>query len=620
LILTFSPTYSVSEMPNAHRLLAERPPLPDLARLPYYRWLVVGTVCIGAFLGQLDASIASLVLPTLEDVFAAPVAAIEWVALAYLLTLAALVVPIGRLADLLGRKALYVAGFVVFILGSALCGLAPTLGWLILFRVLQAVGAALLQANSVAIIAAAARPNELGRAIGVQGAAQAVGLAVGPSIGGMLIAALGWQWVFFIAVPFGIAGAALGWLVLPLTVHLPRAEAEAERFDWPGAALLGPAIALGLLALTYGNVWGWTSPRLAAVLLATAALLALFVGVERRARFPLVDFALFRNRVFVGSIAAGLLSYAVLFGSLFLLPFELQRVLGHGPAEAGLLLSPIPAALGLVAPWGGILADRIGSRALTVVGMLVAAVALLSLALTPGASLPVMLGLLALLGAGIGLFTPANNSAIMASAPPYRRGVAAGLLNMTRSLGTSLGVAAVGTLVGLWLAARLGHPVASTVDAPPAALEFAFQAVLFALAALAVLTALLAAARGEPGTVSLAPPALARLPDAGRSVPLPPYSPDHATARNPDAFPPRGGGDRPTAAGHLSAGEATATGSITGLLVGEATLLAPAARSLAGPTHVGAALAVVALGGLIGAVVGRLVGLLRARWAGRREA
>src|ERR1051326_3879667 len=174
-------------------VLAEHPPLQALARWPAYRWLVVGTVCVGAFLGQLDASIAGLVLPTLEDVFGAPVASVEWVAIAYLLTLAALVVPLGRLADLLGRKMLYTWGFLVFIAGSALCGFAPSLGWLIVFRVGQAFGAAMLQANSVAIITAAVPRRVLGRAIGVQGAAPAVGLSVGPSVGGLLIDALGWQ-------------------------------------------------------------------------------------------------------------------------------------------------------------------------------------------------------------------------------------------------------------------------------------------------------------------------------------------------------------------------------------------------------------------------------------------
>jgi EmrB/QacA subfamily drug resistance transporter len=456
----------------------------------------VGTVCVGAFLGQLDASIATLVLPTLEGVFHAPVASIEWVALAYLLTLAALVVPFGRLADLVGRKMLYTMGFIVFILGSGLCGLAPAVPWLIAFRVVQAVGAAMLQANSVAIIAAAARPRELGRAIGVQGAAQAVGLAVGPSVGGLLIAHLGWQWVFFIAVPFGVLGATLGWLVLPVTETQVRRPAARERFDWAGAALLGPAIAAALVALSYGGIWGGASPALLGTVALSAALLGLFLLVERQSPSPLVDFSLFRVRLFAAALGAGLLSYAVLFGSLFLLPFALERVLGYDPGEAGLLLTPVPLALGIVAPVGGLLADRIGSRVPTVVGMLVAAVALGGLALAPIAPLPLLVALLVLLGAGVGFFTPANNSAIMASAPAHRRGVAAGLLNMTRGLGTSLGVAGTGAVLAVSLAVRTGDAVERTLDVPLVVLLPAIQTAFLILAILACLTAGISAVRG----------------------------------------------------------------------------------------------------------------------------
>jgi MFS family permease len=214
--------------------LAERPPLPFLARSPNYRWAVVGTVCVGAFLGQLDASIAGLILPTLEEKLGASVAAVEWVAISYLLTLAALVVPFGRLADLVGRKMLYTLGFLVFIVGSALCGAAADLPSLIAFRILQAVGAALLQANSVAIITAAVDRRSLGKAIGIQGAAQAIGLAVGPSVGGLLIVQLGWQWVFYIAVPFGLLGMLLGWFVLPQT-RRARPPAPRPRRDRGGA-------------------------------------------------------------------------------------------------------------------------------------------------------------------------------------------------------------------------------------------------------------------------------------------------------------------------------------------------------------------------------------------------
>jgi EmrB/QacA subfamily drug resistance transporter len=479
-------------------LLAEHPPLARLAAWPAYRWLVVGTVCVGAFLGQLDASIAGLVLPTLEEVFGAPVASVEWVAIAYLLTLAALVVPLGRLADLLGRKTLYTWGFLVFIAGSAACGLAPGLGWLVAFRVLQACGAAMLQANSVAIITAAVPRRALGRAIGIQGAAQAVGLSVGPSVGGLLIDTLGWQWVFFIAVPFGLLGTALGWLVLPCTSRAAVADAaaEPERFDWLGAALLGPAVALILLGLTYGNTWGWMSPQLLLVGLAAAASLATFWWAEGRSASPLIDPMLLRVRTFSLGLLSGLLSYAVLFGSLFLLPFYLERILGQSPARAGVLLTPIPIALGVMAPVAGTLVDRIGPVPPTVAGMLAAAAALLGLALTPVGSLAATVALLALLGVGLGLFTPPNNSAIMGSAPAHRLGVAGGVLNMTRSLGTSVGVAAAGAVLAIRLAARLGTQVARTTDAPPDALLPAFHETLLFLAVLAVVAALLSATRG----------------------------------------------------------------------------------------------------------------------------
>jgi len=462
---------------------------------------VVGTVCIGAFLGQLDASIAGLILPTLEQVFGASVASVEWVAIAYLLTLAALVVPLGRLGDLVGRKVLYTWGFVVFVGGSGLCGLAPNLSWLIVFRVAQAIGAAMLQANSVAIITAAVPRRALGRAIGVQGAAQAVGLSVGPSVGGLLIDSLGWRWVFFIAVPFGLVGAVLAWLVLPRTRQTSVADASPapEQFDWLGAALLGPSVGLILLGLTYGNSWGWTSPTLLTTLGLAVACLAILVYVERRSASPLLDLGLLRLRSFSRGLVAGLLSYAVLFGSLFLIPFYLERILGKGAAQTGLLLTPVPIALGVMAPIAGTLTDRIGPGPPTIVGMAIAALALAGLALAPSTSLTLTLGLLALLGIGLGLFTPPNNSAVMGSAPANRLGLAGGILNMTRSLGTSLGVAATGAVLAVRLSARLGVQVGSTIDAPVTALLPAFHETLLFLAGLAVLAALVSIARrGEP--------------------------------------------------------------------------------------------------------------------------
>ena len=236
----------------------EPPPAQIVARLPAYRWCVVGTVCIGAFMGQVDSSIAQMLLPRLEHEFGARLSTVSWVAVAYLLAMAAFLPIFGRLADMVGRKLLYTGGFLLFVLGSALCGFAPNLPVLIAFRVLQAIGAALLSSNSVAIIVTAAGPERRGRALGIQSAAQAVGLSAGPALGGLVLDTLGWQWVFWINVPVGLVGAVIGWLVIPVTKDLP----DDSRFDWKGAFLIVPALTALMAVLNEGHAWGVTSPAL----------------------------------------------------------------------------------------------------------------------------------------------------------------------------------------------------------------------------------------------------------------------------------------------------------------------------------------------------------------------
>ena len=292
-------------------LWREPPPLLAVARLDAYPWFVVGTVCIGAFMGQVDASIAQLVLPELEPEFHAPIGAVAWVSVAYLLVVAAMLPVFGRLADMLGRKLLYCIGFLVFVIGSGLCGLAPSLEMLIGARVLQGLGAGLLQANSVAIVVTAAGDARRGRALGVQAAAQAVGLSVGPALGGLLIDLFNWRWVFWINVPAGLLGALIGVLVLPRTER----RDNPGRFDLIGAGLLVPALVLLLLALNEGGSAGFGSWLLIGPILVFLALLIGFVRREQRTESPLLDLSLFRNSVFVAGNAAGLLSYAILFGA-----------------------------------------------------------------------------------------------------------------------------------------------------------------------------------------------------------------------------------------------------------------------------------------------------------------
>jgi EmrB/QacA subfamily drug resistance transporter len=439
-------------------------------------------------MGQLDASIVSLALPTLRRDFHASIAAIEWVALSYLLVLASTVTAIGRLADMVGRKLLYIYGFGVFIVGSALCAAAPGLLWLDGSRVLQALGAAMLQANSVAIIVHAMPPEKLGRAIGVQGAAQAVGLALGPAVGGLLIGLGGWRLIFLVNVPAGLTGVALGWFLLPRS----RLLQHDRGFDLWGAVLFVPAVATLMVALSYGRELGFASPAVMSLLAGAGLCLLAFIWRERHTDAPLVDLHLFRRRTFSAGISSGVLSYTVMFGVLFVVPFYLELHRRDTPAVAGLELSVLPLALGLVAPWAGRLADEFGARLVTMGGMLLTAVGLALLAMFhSGDVLPLVD--LALVGAGLGAFTPANNSAIMGAAPRSQSGVAGGILNMTRSVGTSLGVAATGLVYtasgGLGLMTRQSHS--------PGSVTHAFVSAVGFLALIAVGAAGLASIRGH---------------------------------------------------------------------------------------------------------------------------
>jgi EmrB/QacA subfamily drug resistance transporter len=327
----------------------EPPPAQAVARLRGYRWCVVATVCIGAFMGQVDSSITQMLLPRLEYEFDARLSTVSWVAIVYLLAMAAFLPIFGRLADMVGRKLLYTGGFLLFVLGSALCGLAPNLPVLIAFRILQAVGAALLSSNSVTIVVAAAGLKRRGRALGIQSAAQAAGLSAGPALGGLVLDTLGWQWVFWINVPVGLVGAVIGWLVIPLTKDMP----DAGRFDWKGAFLIVPALTALMTGLNQVYAWGVASPAIIGCVLLAVILLTLFVRAELRAEAPLVDLKLFREDAFVTGNVAGLMSYAALFGLMFLMPFIFVRAYGDSALAAGLRLSIVPVMLGLTAPLEG---------------------------------------------------------------------------------------------------------------------------------------------------------------------------------------------------------------------------------------------------------------------------
>jgi EmrB/QacA subfamily drug resistance transporter len=466
----------------------EPAPAAFFTRRASYPWIVIGTVCIGSFIGQLDASIVQLILPTLEHDFMARLGVVSWVAIAYQLAFAASLPVFARLVEIAGRKLLYLLGFALFGLFSLLCGFAADLPQLIALRALLGIGGALLGANAVVIVVRAAGADRQERALGIMAAAQAVGVSIGPVVGGVLLSALDWRWVFWVSVPFAIAGAALGWFVIPRSGE----RSPDRRFDWRGALLLVPALALMLLAITESVRWGPVSPAFLGSLALSIVLLAMFIRRERRAPAPLVNLALFRSIPFATGILGVVLSYGMLYAMLFLMSFAFIRGFHDTPLAAGLRLAIVPLGLGVVAPFAGWLQDRLGVRTVLISGMAVciAGLLLLSEALTGAAGdlTGAMIGL-GIYGAGLGLFIAPNNSATMSAAPRERSGQAGGLLNLLRVFFTLLGVAGAAALLSSRLAAKTGSG-AQTLGVPETILFDGIEEVLLLLIAMAIVAGL----------------------------------------------------------------------------------------------------------------------------------
>jgi EmrB/QacA subfamily drug resistance transporter len=481
----------------------EAPPADWIARQPNYPWLVVAVACIGAFIGQLDACIVQLAMPVMERQFDAGLSAVSWVATGYLLAFACALPVFARLSEITGRKRFYILGFLLFAIASLLCGFAPSLPVLIAGRMLQGVGGSLLGANSVVILTHAAGPERQGRAMGIFASAQAVGVGLGPAAGGVLVTALGWHWVFWVAVPFSLAGAVAGWMIVPRTPHAVAKGA----FDWRGAVLLAPALATTLLVLTDSHAMSMTAVSLG--IAAAVVLLVLFVREEHRVAAPLIALSLLRRVPFACGIVCVLLCYGLLYAMFFLMAFAFVNGDHETPLAAGIRLAIVPVTLGLVAPYSGALSGRYGARPLKLAGMLscIGGLLLMSLSLSEHLSgLVQTAASLVLFGGGLGLFIAPNNSATMSAAPAEQSGVAGGLLNLMRVLGTSVGVAAASSVLAWRLEARLGFGFRLSSVAPET-LFAAVQESMLLLLAMAGVAGLASLVSARPAVIPQPAPA-----------------------------------------------------------------------------------------------------------------
>ena len=452
---------------------------PDTPGIDYGRkWLVMTAIAMGIFLSTIDGSIVNIALPTLVVDLNTDFATIQWVVLAYLLTLSVLLASIGRLADIKGKKPIFVSGFVIFTLGSVLCGLSGSVYWLIAFRILQAVGATMILALSMAIVTEAFPPHERGMALGLNGTMVSIGIIVGPTLGGLIIAAASWHWIFFVNLPVGIVGTLLAMRFVPAT-----RPPGGQRFDFLGALTLFASLLCLLLALTGGQNLGFAHPRILALLAGWVVFLLGFIAAELRVEQPIIDLRLFKTILFSVNLITGFITFIAISGATLLMPFYLESVLGYDTRQVGLLLAVVPLVMGVVAPLSGVLSDRFGTRSITVIGLgilLLGYYALSTLSLETSTMGFVMRFMP--IGIGMGIFQSPNNSAIMGSAPRHRLGIVSGMLAVTRTLGQTTGIAMLGAIWASRTYAYAGKILeggAST--APPAAQSSALQDTFFLL-------------------------------------------------------------------------------------------------------------------------------------------
>ncbi len=409
------------------------------------KWTVMGIMSIGLFMATLDASIVNISLPKISLSFQVPLnGLVEWIIIAYLIVIAGLLLTLGRLLDLVGLKLIWVVGLIIFTGSSVLCGAAPTLMALVGFRAVQAVGGAMIMASSPVMLSRAFPLSERGRALGILGLVVAAGTSAGPTLGGVITHLFSWRWIFYVNVPIGLLGIGLSRRFLQQSMRL---NWNRQQFDLIGALVLWLSMSSFMLALSFGEEIGWRSWIMAVLLGIFLVMLAGFIFWERRVAQPIVDFSLFRNRLFLASITSSFLCFLALFAVVFLMPFYLEELLALPVQVAGILMTALPVSIAVLAPVSGWLSDRFGSRFLSSLGLGISCLGLWFLSrLGTGATTFDIVWPLLVTGSGQALFQPPNNNAILSSVPPERVGIASGFLSTVRVLGQSASVALAGAI------------------------------------------------------------------------------------------------------------------------------------------------------------------------------
>ncbi|ACK72079.1 drug resistance transporter, EmrB/QacA subfamily [Gloeothece citriformis PCC 7424] len=456
---------------------------------PNDKWWAMLGIGVGVFMLTIDTSIVNIALPTLVKVFKTNFATVQLVVVSYLLVLTALVLGAARLGDMLGKKKLYLIGIIIFTISSLLCGLAPSIWLLIIFRIIQGFGAVFMSGLGPAIITEVFPRSERGRALGIIGAVVSIGIAIGPSIGGLLIGVSGWRTIFLVNVPIGIIAT---FIVIKFVPFSPITSTR-QRFDWLGTVVITLTLTCFIIGMTRGQEQGFGNPISLTLFLMTVISLIAFVVIENKLRQPMLDLSILKNGRLSLSLIAAVIVFIVVGGFVFILPFFLELVLNYTPQQTGLLLAVSPILGGIVAPFSGSLSDRFGQRIISLIGLLLMIVGCL-LVSRFNAQLTDLGYILyiAPFGIGFGMFQSPNNSAILGSVSRERLGITSGLLSLSRTLGQTTGVPLLGSIFDS-LTQRKVEPgnSFSLTSAPPSALVFGFEKTLILSAIFLLVAAIL---------------------------------------------------------------------------------------------------------------------------------
>ena len=426
--------------------------LQSITTRPNYKWWVFGAVAIGTFMTAVDHGSVLVALPTIESHFGTDLPTVQWVILGYALAISVLLLPVGRLGDIVGRKEVYISGFAVFVLAAAVAGFSPTLQVLIGAKVVQGIGSAMIQGNMMAIIISAFPDAERGKALGTHLSVVGTGVIAGPAVGGLLVSALSWRAVFLVNVPVGLVVIAVAALILAgRQTSRQNADGSRSTFDLVGAVLSGLSLLAFLLVISNGDRVGWTSLGVLAGSASGVLLLGGFIWWELRTSSPMLDLRLFQRKLVSLGVAAGWLSFLGTSAARFMMPFYLQRVLEYSPRDIGLMMIPPALCMAIVGPFAGRLSDRYGWRRLTTTGLILSAVAsfIMATQLKPDSSAALVVAVLMLQSTGTGLFHSPNSSSIMSAVERSRYGVVSALTQLMRNSANLTSIALATTVVVL---------------------------------------------------------------------------------------------------------------------------------------------------------------------------